>query len=178
MPTQARPGAGEGRAMPEPLYVPVLPLKPHAARTFAGLPLVERRDAAPLWTLPPYEQAPLRQLPDSALRYAARSRRFSPGAWLDVPYLRDCTESVTRRLHELWTDGSLTPVTAPDRLLRLHDLAVASAVSPGGGERLGIRVALPGRWNEARAQEVGPARPCIWRMMRLVLVFTPSVPPL
>lgn len=141
--------------MPEPLYVPVLPLKPHAARTFAGLPLVERRDAAPLWTLPPYEQAPLRQLPERALRDVARSRRFSPGAWLDVPYLRDCTESVTRRLHELWTVGSLTPVTAPDRPLRLHDLAVTSAASPCGGERLGIRVALPGRWNEARAQEVG-----------------------
>ncbi|GAA3519365.1 hypothetical protein GCM10023075_81460 [Streptosporangium album] len=30
------------------------------------------------------------------------------------------------------------------------------------------------RWRSS----VKPARPCIWRMMRLVLVFTPSVPPL
>ncbi|WP_432069830.1 beta family protein [Streptomyces sp. AA1529] len=141
--------------MPEPLYVPVLPMKPHAARTFAGLPLAERRYAAPLWTLPPHEQKPLQRLPESALSYVARSRRFTPGAWLDVPYLEDCTEAVTSRLHELWTVGSLTPVTAPGRPLRLHDLAVMSAASPCGGERLGIRVALPGRWDETRAREVG-----------------------
>lgn len=140
--------------MPELLYVPVLPVKPHAARAFAWLSPADQRCAAPLWTLPPQEQGALQRLPESAIRGIARSRRFSRGAWLDLPFAPGITESAATRLGELWTVGTLTPVTAPDRPRRLHDLAVASARSALGGARIGIRVSLPGRWKESRADEI------------------------
>jgi hypothetical protein len=56
-------------------------------------------------------------------------------------------------LNALWTLGSLIPVTAPDRPPRLRDLALQSARSSLGSERIGIRVCMPGRWDETRVDE-------------------------
>lgn len=141
--------------MPELLYVPVLPVKPHAARAFASLLPVDRRSAAPLWTLPPQEEGTLRELPESALKDVARSQRFSRGAWLDLPFAWDVTEPVAARLKALWTVGSLVPVTAPERTPRLRELALASARSSLGSGRIGVRIGMPGRWDETRLDDVG-----------------------
>lgn len=140
--------------MPEPLYVPVLPLRSHAATAFAGIPAVVRARAAPLWTLPPQEGGTLRQLPERVLQAVAGALGPSAGAWLDVPFAEDASGPARARLRDLWTWGAFTAVTAPDRPLLLRELAVESACSPFGSGRIGIRVAVPGCWDDARVDEV------------------------
>ncbi|MFJ9885022.1 hypothetical protein ACIQRW_04075 [Streptomyces sp. NPDC091287] len=129
---------------PLPLYVPRLPARLSATRAYGDLVPDARRRVAPLWTLPPGTTTDAAQL-RKAVRRAALVQRHSP-AWLDAPYVDSRTGLPAALLSEVWAGSSLRTVTGPERPPEQQRSAIRSAVT-GFGE-IGIRVALPGGWDE------------------------------
>ncbi|MFI0590036.1 beta family protein [Streptomyces griseus] len=136
-------------SVPLPLYVPRLPTRSSATRAYGDLTPDVRRKVAPLWTLPPSTTGDTAQLRRAARR-AAHVQRHSP-AWLDAPYADRTTGLPATLLPEVWAGSSLRPVTGPERPPEQQRSAIRSAVA-GFGE-IGIRVALPGGWNEGCADD-------------------------
>ncbi|MET9533294.1 beta family protein [Streptomyces sp. NPDC006649] len=142
--------------MSGPLYVPVLPAKPHALAAYQYLDPVVQSAVVPLWNLPPRPG-----LPPDALRAAtrrdahavSRRQRHHP-AWLDSPFA-DAAQltALAAVLAELGELGPLRPVTGPDRPASHQAASLAQARASGNG--LGIRVAMPGEWDGATALAVG-----------------------
>ncbi|MFF5703976.1 hypothetical protein ACFY7H_15925 [Streptomyces sp. NPDC012794] len=138
--------------MSGPLYVPVLPAKPHALAAYQHLDPAVQSAVTPLWNLPPRPG-----LPPDALRVqirrdahaVSRRQRHHP-AWLDAPFA-DAGQltALSSVLAELGGLGPLRPVTGPDRPASHQAASLAQARTSGNG--LGIRVAVPREWDGAAA---------------------------
>ncbi len=134
--------------MAGPLYVPVLPTRPHAADAYRRLRPEIQRAIAPVWSLPPYAG-----LPPSALATAfqkdvdavAKVQRYHP-AWLDAPFSDETQSSVVAPiLRDASAAAPLRPVTGPGRPLSQQTSAMDTALRSGDG--IGIRVRMPGEWD-------------------------------
>jgi Beta protein len=141
--------------MSGPLYVPVLPARPHAIAAYQHLIPAVQRAVMPLWNLPPR----LALAPDvlaAHLRREAhavsRVQRHHP-AWIDIPFA-DATQwgCFTAVLLELAETSALRPVTGPDRPGFQQAAAFEAARRSGSG--VGIRVALPGEWDDGATHAV------------------------
>ncbi|MFI7291164.1 beta family protein [Streptomyces anulatus] len=129
---------------PLPLYVPRLPTRLSATRAYDDLVPDVRRRVTPLWTLPPCTTTDTTRL-SKAVHRAAHVQRHSP-AWLDAPYTDRTKGPLAALLADVWAGSSMRPVTGPERPPEQQRSAIRSAEA-GFGE-LGIRVALPGGWDE------------------------------
>lgn len=134
--------------MSGPLYVPVLPVRAHAVAAVGDLAPGIRNRTAPLWTLPPVtadDAGQLTRVVDKELRRVAAVQKHT-AAWLDVPYADLDDAAYAELLHFYWSHTALRPVTGPDLPAAHQALAMDSARE--GGISLGIRVLLPGAWND------------------------------
>lgn len=140
-------------------YVPVLPVRPHAAAAYRGLPGVLQRGVFPLWTLSPHPgmlPGPLAGRIAKEAGEAARAQPRTP-AWLDAPFADDAEAAVLADTlgPQWWEDRFLRPVTGPGRPDAQQSLALT--VARRQGLPLALRVRLPGGWNDStapRADEV------------------------
>ncbi|WP_445516441.1 beta family protein [Streptomyces sp. NEAU-174] len=136
--------------MSGPLYVAVLPTRPHAVEAYRGLRPDIQATVAPLWTLPPRPGMlpdPLAiELRKDARRVAAAHRHWP--AWLDAPFADESEAAVLAETlpPEWWALRNLRPVTGPRRPVAQQSLALAAAEQHGGG--LGIRMQVPGEWHD------------------------------
>lgn len=142
--------------MSVPLYVPVLPTRPHAAAAYRALAPDVRRQVAPLWTLPPRPGMLPKPLAGSMAKEAgdiSTAQRLG-SAWLDAPFADDDEAAVLAGVltPEWWDHRNLRPVTGPGRPDAQQALALAVARHREDG--LGIRVRLPGDWNDHTALDV------------------------
>jgi len=136
--------------MPGPLYVPVLPVRAHAASAFGKLDAQTADRTAPLWTLPvigggagqPAESV------QKALRSAVRVQQHRAG-WLDAPYTSLDDDPYAELLRYYWSDTPLLPVADPARPRSHQALAAECAAETGGG--LGVRIRVPGAFRDELA---------------------------
>ncbi|MFD5338769.1 beta family protein [Streptomyces hawaiiensis] len=138
--------------MSGPLYVPVLPTRPHAVAAVKDLAPRVRDRTVPLWTLPVMtaeDTDELQQAVDKELRRVAAVQKYTP-AWLDAPYADLDERAYADLLPSYWSHTALRPVTDPG-LPAAHQ-AVATASARDGGNGLGIRIRLPGAWNDELAE--------------------------
>lgn len=104
--------------MSVPLYVPVLPSRPHAVSAYRALSPDLQRRIAPLRTLPPRSGFPPRPLAQRIRKEAGDATtvlRHGYG-WLDAPFADDDVEAgvLTDALTPDWWDHrNLWPVTGP-----------------------------------------------------------------
>ncbi|MFH8409848.1 beta family protein [Streptomyces sp. NPDC018019] len=135
--------------MSGPLYVPVLPAKPHARQAYRQLSLSVQAAVMPLWNLPPR----VGQHPDALalgvrkdLWGVRRIHRHHP-AWIDAPFADEAQLSVLADVLSTDADVSpLRPVTGPDRSATHQAAMLEHARSTGNG--LAIRVMMPGEWDD------------------------------
>ncbi|MGW4159217.1 beta family protein [Streptomyces sp. NPDC004788] len=141
--------------MSEPLYVPVLPVKRHARQAYRQLSPAVQAAVVPLWNLPP--RAGLH--PDALaigvredLWSVRKSHRHHP-AWVDAPFADEAQLSVLADALSQDADVSpLRPVTGPDRSEAHQAAMLEHARSTGNG--LGIRVMMPGEWDDVLGHAV------------------------
>ncbi|MBA2809675.1 beta family protein [Streptomyces sp. KM273126] len=142
--------------MSVPLYVPVLPTRPHATAAYRALTPHVRRRVAPLWTLPPRPgmlPKPLAERIGEDADNVAAAQRHESG-WLDAPF-SDGTEAAVLAdtlTPEWWDHRNLWPVTGPGRPGIQQSLAVAVARRREVG--LGVRVQHSGEWNDGMTSGV------------------------
>ncbi|MBU6532253.1 beta family protein [Streptomyces mayonensis] len=142
--------------MSVPPYVPVLPTRPHAEAAYRALTPDVRRRVAPLWTLPPRPDVLPKPLAGRLAKEAgdiSTAQRLGHG-WLDAPFADEAEAAVLAEVlpPEWWDDRNLRPVTGPGRPGAQQVLALAAARH--GGDGLGVRVRLPGDWNDRMAADV------------------------
>ncbi|MEU5432974.1 hypothetical protein AB0G73_06295 [Streptomyces sp. NPDC020719] len=133
--------------MSEPLYVPALPARAHAADAYRRLRPDIQRAVAPLWTLPlrpgllPSElEATFR----ADLNRVTKAQRYHP-AWLDAPFADEIQLAVLAPLlNGVVAAAPLRPVSGPDRSRAQQTWALDAARRSGGG--LGIRVRMAEGW--------------------------------
>lgn len=134
--------------MAGPLYVPVLPTRPHAAEAYRRLRPDVQGAVAPVWNLPPHAGLPLSELAlafQKDVSIAAKVQRCRP-AWLDAPFADETQMPVlVAILREASVAGPLRPVTGPGRPLSQQTSALDTALRSGDG--IGIRVRMPGEWD-------------------------------
>ncbi|WP_105973298.1 beta family protein [Streptomyces geranii] len=138
--------------MSGPLYVPALPVRLHAVASVKDLAPRIRDRTAPLWTLPALTAAgtdELQRTVDKELRRVAAVQKYTP-AWLDAPHADLDERAYADLLPSYWSHTALRPVTDPDLPTAHQAVAVESARYGGNG--LGIRVRLPGAWNDELAE--------------------------
>lgn len=141
--------------MSGPLYVPVLPAKQHACQAYRQLIPAVQAAVVPLWNLPPRAGAH----PDALavgvrddLWRVRKAHRHHP-AWVDCPFADEAQQSALAGALAADADVSpLRPVTGPDRSEAHQAAMLEHARSTGSG--LGIRVLLPGEWDDAVGQGV------------------------
>jgi hypothetical protein len=141
--------------MSGPLYVPVLPAKQHACQAYRELIPAVQAAVVPLWNLPPRAGAH----PDALavgvrddLWRVRKAHRHHP-AWVDCPFADEAQQSAVAEALSADADVSpLRPVTGPDRSEAHRAAMLEHARSTGNG--LGIRVLLPGEWDDAVGQDV------------------------
>jgi hypothetical protein len=129
--------------MSVPPYVPVLPTRPHAAAAYRALAPDVQRQVAPLWTLPPRPGMLPKTLAERVAKEAgaiAAAQRLGSG-WLDAPFADDVEAAVLADV-----------LTSEWRPRAQQSLALAVARHREDG--LGIRVRLPGDWNDRTATDV------------------------
>ncbi|MBD0417912.1 beta family protein [Streptomyces sp. TRM S81-3] len=137
--------------MPGPLYVPVLPTRPHALAAYRALRPDVQAQVVPLWTLPPHpgmRPQPLAQALRKDAGRVAAAHRHGP-AWLDAPFADEGEAAVLAGVlpPDWWAERRTPrPVTGPDRPTAQRSWALAAAQQQGCG--LGIRVSVPGEWND------------------------------
>ncbi|WMX44507.1 hypothetical protein RGF97_06030 [Streptomyces roseicoloratus] len=151
--------------MSGPLYVPVLPAKQHACQAYRQLIPSVQAAVVPLWNLPPRAGAH----PDALavgvrkdLWRVRKAHRRHP-AWVDCPFADEAQQSALAEALSadaeetgrsapagaLFTDAdvsALRPVTGPDRSEAHQAAMLEHARSTGSG--LGIRVIMPGHWDD------------------------------
>ncbi|MEU2346092.1 beta family protein [Streptomyces sp. NPDC013082] len=153
--------------MSEPLYVPVLPARPHAAEAYRRLRPDVRAALMPLWNLPPFPGAISAGL-DAAVRkfvdpVSAVHRHH--GGWIDAPLAEDAQiSSLADALFTYSELGRLRPVTGPERTEAQQTAALETACRCDCG--VGVRVRVTGEWDGDTAEavrgllaRVGPAVP-------------------
>ncbi|MFE9562869.1 beta family protein [Streptomyces sp. NPDC006487] len=141
--------------MSGPLYVPVLPTRPHAVAAYQQLSPAVQRSVIPLWNLPPHPGLPLDLLTALIRREAhavSRVQRHRPG-WLDAPFADEPQLGVLAGvMSDLGELSPLRPVTGPGRPEPQQATVLEAARLSGSG--VGIRVTLPGEWDDAAARTV------------------------
>ncbi|MGW3460157.1 beta family protein [Streptomyces olivaceoviridis] len=140
--------------MSGPLYVPVLPTKPHAAGAFRRLWPEVRAAIRPLWNLPPLPGVAPETLATVVGTYvdpvSAVSRH---GGWIDAPFGEDAqTAALAEALLVYCELGRLRPVTGPERTEAQQAAAVETARHCPRG--LGVRVRVTGEWDGRLGEEV------------------------
>ncbi|MGW5582993.1 beta family protein [Streptomyces sp. NPDC003857] len=140
--------------MSGPLYVPVLPTRPHAAAAFRLLWPDVRAAIGPLWNLPPLPGATPETLPTVVGKYvdpvSAVSRH---GGWIDAPFGEDAqTAALAEALSVYCEFGRLRPVTGPERTEAQQTGAVETARRCLRG--LGVRVRVPREWDDGLGEDV------------------------
>lgn len=136
--------------MSVPLYVPVLPTRPHAAATYRALAPDLQRQVAPLWTLPPRPGMLPKPLAERIAKEAgdiSTAQRLGSG-WLDAPFADEDEAAVLADVLTpgWWDHRNMRPVTGPGRPGAQQLLALAAARHREDG--LGVRVRLPDDWND------------------------------
>ncbi|MFD9070091.1 beta family protein [Streptomyces lasiicapitis] len=139
----------EGEAvMPGPLYVPMLPARPHAAGAYRRLSPDIQRDVVPLWNLPLRTGLGPSELGAAFrgdLRVVTKVQRYHP-AWLDAPFAEDSQRSVLAPLlQRVVAEAPLRPVTGPERARQQQVWAWETARRSGDG--LGVRVRMEEQWD-------------------------------
>ncbi|MFF0451089.1 beta family protein [Streptomyces sp. NPDC004609] len=141
--------------MSGPLYVPVLPARPHAVSAYRQLNPAVQRAVVPLWNLPPRHGTDPEQLAARTrgdVRAVSRVHRHHPG-WIDTPFGDEPQlRLLASALSELGRSTLLRPVTGPDRPEAGQAAALELARRKGIG--IGIRVAVPGEWDGATTHTV------------------------
>jgi hypothetical protein len=140
--------------MSGPLYVPVLPTKPHAAGAFRRLWPDVRAAIRPLWNLPPLPGVAPETLATVVGKYvdpvSAVSRH---GGWIDAPFGEDAQTAALADALSLYCElGRLRPVTGPERSQAQQAAAVETARRCLRG--LGVRVRVPGEWDGRLGEDV------------------------
>ncbi|WKD32082.1 beta family protein [Streptomyces xanthophaeus] len=141
--------------MSGPLYVPVLPTRPHAAAAYEQLSPAIQAAVMPLWNLPPRPGLPEELLIAHTRREAhtaSRVQRHRPG-WLDAPFADETQLAVLADvMSDLGELSPLRPVTGPGRPEFHQTAALETARRSGSG--VGIRVTLAGEWDDDSAHTV------------------------
>ncbi|WP_327382822.1 MULTISPECIES: beta family protein [unclassified Streptomyces] len=141
--------------MSGPLYVPVLSARPHAADAYARLRPDVQNALMPVWNLlprPGLQPAELVEKIRKDLAVVSKVQRYRP-AWLDAPFAsEDEAPVLAELLPEASALGPLRPVTGPGRPEAQQTVALATARTSGDG--LGIRVRVPGEWDERTTDRV------------------------
>ncbi|MER6782260.1 MULTISPECIES: beta family protein [unclassified Streptomyces] len=144
------------------LYVPVLPAKPHAIAAYQQLSPAIQQAVTPLWNLPPRPGFPPEVLAGHIRREAhavSRAQRHHP-AWVDTPFADDTQlRSFTAVLSNLGETSALRPVTGPDRPGFQQAAAFEAARRSGSG--VGIRIPLPGEWDDHATHTVRELLACL-----------------
>ncbi|MEU6081636.1 beta family protein [Streptomyces sp. NPDC047108] len=140
--------------MSGPLYVPVLPARPHAAAACRLLWPDVRAAIRPLWNLPPLPGVTPKSLATLVGKYvdpvSAVSRH---GGWLDAPFGEDAqTADLAEALSVYCELGPFRPVTGPERNEAQQMVTVETARRCSRG--LGVRVRVTGEWGDALAEDV------------------------
>ncbi|GAA4946937.1 hypothetical protein GCM10023238_11600 [Streptomyces heliomycini] len=133
--------------MSGPLYVPVLPTKPHAVGAFRLLWPDVRAAIRPLWNLPPLPGVAPETLVTVVGKYvdpvSAVSRH---GGWIDAPFGEDVqTAALAEALAVYCELGRLRPVTGPERTTAQQAAAVETARRLPARPRCPVRVT--GEWD-------------------------------
>ncbi|MFE0703315.1 beta family protein [Streptomyces sp. NPDC058872] len=135
--------------MSGPLYVPVLPARPHARKAYRQLSPSVQRAVVPLWNLPPRAGLPPDALAADVRRDVldiSRVHRHHP-AWVDAPFAdEDQLAALAPVLSALAEVSPLRPVTGPERPRRHQSATLESARCTGSG--LAIRVMVPADWDD------------------------------
>jgi hypothetical protein len=141
--------------MSGPLYVPVLPTKPHAAGALQRLRPDVRAAISPLWNLPPLPGAPPETLGTVVGTYVGRVSAVSRhGGWIDAPFGEAAqTAALAEALAVYCELGRLRPVTGPERTAEQQAAAVETARRCH--RRLGVRVRVSGEWDGRLGVSVG-----------------------
>ena len=142
--------------MSVPLYVPVLPTRPHAVSAYRALPPDLQRRIALLWTLPPrpgFPPGPLAQLIRKEAGGVSAVHRRGSG-WLDAPFADEVEAEVLSDTlaPEWWEHRNLWPVTGPGRPGAQQSLALAAAGRREGG-RLGCVYGCSAHGTTARSRK-------------------------
>ncbi|MCX5400363.1 beta family protein [Streptomyces sp. NBC_00102] len=141
--------------MPKLRYVPVLPIRRHAAEAFRDLRPEIRDEVTPLWSLPPHPGTRGPRLA-AAVRaeIAAVSRVRARGlAWLDAPLAdREQIPVLADVFAQYIEFGGFCPVTGP--LRPTGQQAAARTLAVDCGRALGVRVEVPGEWNPELTEAV------------------------
>ncbi|MBH5337425.1 beta family protein [Streptomyces pactum] len=141
--------------MSEPLYVPVLPARPHAVEAYRRLAPDVRAALMPLWNIPPLTAGTPAGLDAAVQRFVApvSAAHRHHGGWIDAPFadgeqIRVLAGSLA--VHSEW--GRLLPVTGPER----DEAQQTSALETGRrcGSGVGLRVRVPGEWDGGTAEAV------------------------
>ncbi|AQS71898.1 beta family protein [Streptomyces pactum] len=133
--------------MSGPLYVPVLPTKPHAAGVFRRLWPDVRAVIRPLWNLPPLPGVLPEALGTVIGTYVDRVSAVSRhGGWIDAPFGEDAQAAALAEALAVYCElGWLRPVTGPERTAEQQAGAVETARRCLRG--LGVRVRVTGEWD-------------------------------
>ncbi|MEU1311220.1 hypothetical protein ABZ419_20345 [Streptomyces cinnamoneus] len=141
--------------MSEPLYVPALPARPHAADAYRRLRPDTQRAVAPLWSLPPRPgllPSELEAMFRGDLNKVTKAQRYH-SAWLDAPFADEGQLSVLGPLLSgVVAAAPLRPVTGPERSRAQQTWALDAAQRSGDG--LGIRVRMAEGWGGDAVESV------------------------
>ncbi|WP_432065846.1 beta family protein [Streptomyces sp. C10-9-1] len=136
--------------MSAPLYVPVLPARPHARTAYRQLSPSVQRALVPLWNLPSRAGRPSDVLAAGVERDVldvSKVHRNHP-AWVDAPFAdEDHLAALAPVLSVVAGVSPLRPVTGPERPRHHQATTLESARHTGSG--LAIRVMVPGEWDDA-----------------------------
>ncbi|MCF3131991.1 beta family protein [Streptomyces olivochromogenes] len=140
--------------MSGPLYVPVLPTRPHAAGACKRLWPDVRAAIRPLWNLPPLPGAAPETLATLVGKYvdpvSAVSRH---GGWIDAPFGEEARIADLAEALSVYCElGRLRPVTGPERTDDQQTAAVETARRCLRG--LGVRVRVTEEWDDGLGEYV------------------------
>ncbi|MGW4376097.1 beta family protein [Streptomyces albidoflavus] len=140
--------------MSGPLYVPVLPARPHAVGACRRLSRSVREVVRPLWNLPPLPGGTPEQVAAMVGKYVGpASAATGRGGWVDAPFGEGAqTLALADAMAKYSEFGPLSPVTGPERVQAQQAAAMATARrSPRG---LGVRVPVRAEWDGRLAEGV------------------------
>jgi hypothetical protein len=140
--------------MSGPLYVPVLPARPHAVAAFRRLWPDVRAAIRPLWNLPPLPGVAPEALVTAVGKYADPVSAVSRhGGWIDAPFGDDSRTAVLTEALSVYCEwGWMQPLTGPERTEVQQAAAVETARRCLRG--LGVRVRVTGEWDGRLAEDV------------------------
>ncbi|MEW1672202.1 beta family protein [Streptomyces noursei] len=140
--------------MSGPLYVPVLPTRPHAIGAWRQLWPDVRAASRPLWNLPSLPGTAPETLATVVDKYVGPASAVSRhGGWGDAPFGEDPqTAALAEALGPYCEFGQLRPVTGPERAEAQQRAAVETARRCLRG--LGVRVQVAGEWDGRLAEGV------------------------